>query len=47
MQCFHDLQAGPVEKLNGASIVLIPNIEVDESLKDSTMQIFPMVAARK
>jgi mannosylglycoprotein endo-beta-mannosidase len=34
MQCFYGLQAGSLEKLNGASIVLIPKSEVAENLRD-------------
>jgi hypothetical protein len=34
MQCFYDLRAGPLGKLNGASIVLIPKTEMEESLRD-------------
>lgn len=34
MRCFHDLRAGPLEKLNGATIVLIPKSRVVDSLKD-------------
>jgi len=34
MQCFYDLRAGPLEKLNRASIVLIPKSRVAENLRD-------------
>lgn len=34
MDRFFELRAGPLEKLNGANIVLIPKIEVPEQLKD-------------
>lgn len=33
MECFYDLRAGPLEKLNGANIVLIPKIEVLEQVR--------------
>lgn len=34
MQCFYELRAGPLGKLNGATIVLLPKTVTAESLKD-------------
>lgn len=33
MDCFYELRAGPLEKMNGANIVLIPKTEVAEQPK--------------
>lgn len=35
LHCFYNLQAGPLEHLNGASIVLIPKSDIVEHAKDS------------
>jgi len=34
VNCFYHLQAGPLEHLNGANIVLIPKLQVSEYAKD-------------
>ena len=34
MNCVHDLRAGPLDKLNGANIVLIPKSDIAERPKD-------------
>jgi hypothetical protein len=34
MESFHELRAGPLEKLNGANIVIIPKVDLVEHPKD-------------